>query len=907
MTDVLDARRHAATDRGDYAVHCAPYVLVRATVLGYPAEQPPATAFRAELAALARVEAALAALRPALGDALYASRAGHTEDFHREVVLPLRRALHNGREPRPALLARLADLPGRVPELAHWLTLRQEHAELLAALDGSGPPALVAERVALAALCREPALARAVALTSTDLLRAVQRAGAGAADRRARKEEPGVLRYALRASTKTSPLSWFTAVGWGPLAPGLDGPAGPLDSRGLGDLGEQLGAGPLTPVVKVNRVLVGALTQALLDDPQRRADLPHRITSTARIADGRAVYARSNLHHAGGRYLLSTEEELALPATGPLAFVTEQAEHPIALAELTDRLTAALGGPANRPAAVAFLDRLTGAGLLLPTEPVDPQAAEPLTELVRRLRGRPADAELADRLAEIDHRTETFAATPADRRPAALAELADRWHAVLDLAGRPVAADSVPLSVLSEDVVAPQPLRAAGQLTAADTGALAELTPLAELFDLGNLVRRLALDRFVARYGPGGRCPRVWEFGTELVAAWQDAGRLAALDPRQRAELPAGLAELADLRAEVLAAVAGLRGDRGAGEGAGEVGEVGDLALPVELVRGLGARLPDWAVARPLGYSYFVQRDPAAGLLCVNRVYGGWGRFSSRFLDTLPVEATDAIARQVRRGLGPKARVAQVRPVGGFNANLHPLLVPDEIGPDRRWASIGESELELWHDQAADQLRFRLRATGEPLDVLYAGFLAPVMLPQRLAPLLCDHPHGVVDFQPLLSATALLAPGGRVVRTPRLGYRHLVLQRRRWHLPAAVVGALTAELAADREVPAATAARWRALLGLPEQLFLRPAQAAPEGWTADALLTQLRQPKPQFVDLGNALQLRCLGRWLARHPGGVVLEEALPAPGGRARAGRVVELVVEAYRAGRDRSAGWSG
>ncbi|MGW2994149.1 DUF397 domain-containing protein [Streptomyces sp. NPDC001193] len=27
-----------------------------------------------------------------------------------------------------------------------------------------------------------------------------------------------------------------------------------------------------------------------------------------------------------------------------------------------------------------------------------------------------------------------------------------------------------------------------------------------------------------------------------------------------------------------------------------------------------------------------------------------------------------------------------------------------------------------------------MRATGEPLDVLYLGFLAPVMLPQRLAP-----------------------------------------------------------------------------------------------------------------------------------------------------------------------------
>ncbi|MFE0459267.1 lantibiotic dehydratase [Kitasatospora sp. NPDC058965] len=868
-----------------YSVSSARYALVRATVLRHPAERPGAAAFRTELARLTALTTELAESSPQLGDALYASRSGHSQDFHREVVLPLRRSLHHGRPPRPALLDRLADLPERVPELAGWLTLRRRHAEVLAAAEQAAPTALAADREALSALCREPALARAIALTSTDLLRAVQRAGTGATDRRARKEEPGVLRYALRASTKTSPFSWFTAVGWGPLVPG------PGAGRPAVDLAAQTPAS----VVEANRTLVAALIQALLASPRRRAAVPHRMASSARIADGRAGYARTRPVFAGGRYLTTSEEEVALAAGGPLAFVTEQCRLPSSLDELTRRLGSALGhGEAGAAAAAAFLARLAEADLLVPCEPLDPQGEAPLEQLAQWLRAWPEDAPLVEQISELAVRTGTFADSPAARRPAVLADLTTRWAELLAGAGRPVPEQGAPLTVLAEDVVLPAPIPPDALLSPADTEALRELTPLAELFDLGQVVRRLVRDRFVARYGPGGSCPHIWEFGPEVAHAWEQAWQMANLAPGPA--LPSGLAELAELRAAVRAQVRAANGP-----------EAGDVVLPTAPVRDLGPRLPAWVLERPLSYAYFVQRDADEGLLCVNHVYGGWGRFTSRFLGSLDPAATVEVARQVRRGLGRSARAAQVRPVGGFNANVHPLLVPDEIGPDRRWASIGESELDLVHDRAGDQVRFRLRATGELLDVLYLGFLSPVMLPRRLTALLSDHPHGVVDLRPLLPHRTLPAPGGQVARTPRLTYRHLVLERRRWQLPAEVAGALRAELAADHEVPAATVARWRSLLGLPEQLFLRPAPVAAQRWTADQLVAQLQQPKPQFLDLGSALHLRCLSRWLARHPAGVVLEEALPAPGGRPEESGAVELVAEVFRAGRSREAERSG
>lgn len=132
---------HPTPGADGYRVRSAPYALARATVLAHPAQQPAPAAFRDLLARLHRLDTELALTAAPLCDDLYAARDGHPADFHRDVVLPLRRALHNGREPRPAVLARLGDLPARLPRLAAWLTLRADRDALLTALDAAaGPP-----------------------------------------------------------------------------------------------------------------------------------------------------------------------------------------------------------------------------------------------------------------------------------------------------------------------------------------------------------------------------------------------------------------------------------------------------------------------------------------------------------------------------------------------------------------------------------------------------------------------------------------------------------------------------------------------------------------------------------------------------------------------------------------------
>ncbi|MFE2851543.1 lantibiotic dehydratase [Streptomyces lavendulae] len=884
-------------------VRTAPYALVRATTLSHPAQSPDTASFREGMERLTRLAGESARLLPRLTDALYASRGGHPDSFHRDVVLPLRRALHNGREPRPAVLAGLGDLPERVPLLREWLELRERLASARALQAGSAPAALAAERGVLAAWCREPAFALAASATSADLLAAVERAAAGAEGRRARKEEPGVLRHAVRAATRSSPVSWFTAVGWGPLG---DGPA-PAEGAGS-DWGDGDLLGPTGNHVRTSRSLVAALCEALLADPRRRARLPHRMASAARTAEGRATFARTRGSSAVGRFLVTDEDEVEVVASAPLERVAELCRTPATPAELA----AALAAPQDRAAALGYVDQLVDAGLLVPVPPVGPQDHDPLGVLAAWLRsaggeggadGARTDAALAASLDEIADATGKFGAADPHGRVALLAFLRGRWTALLASAGRALPPDNPVPPVLTEDVVARRPVAAGALFTAADHEALREVAALAELFDLGHLARRALRDRFVARYGRGGVCHPVWDFGKETVRAWEDTVRDAFPGPDEDlTALPTGAAELVRLRAAFEAEVS-------ARTGSPEDPDA-DVVLPPELVGDFAARLPGWAAGRPLSYAHFVQQDAERGLLCVNHTYGGWGRVGSRFLGLLDPEATSTVAREVAGGTGPGSRPVQFRPVHGFNANLQPRFLPDEVvaeehgppgTPDGSRPPIDDRDVELFHDEADDQVRLRLRGTGERLDVLYPGLLVTGLLTTRSAPLVHDHPEGVVSFASLVPRRVTEVPGGQLVRTPRLRHRHVVLRRRRWKLAPGTVTALRGDLAAaGSEVPFEAVARWRALLGVPDQLFLHPPIGAPAdtGGTEEGAPARSAQPKPQFVDLGNALHLRCLDRWLARHPDGLVLEEALPAPGARPRATRAVEVVVETYREG---------
>lgn len=881
FTEGADLRRKALTGRSDEGllddrhhggwmtdtpVTVAPYALVRTVALPAPQPSRVAAEYREHVGRLTALFLQCERTGSELGDLLYDEAGKAAADLRRRVLVPLRRDVHNRRSPRPALRASLGQLPQQIPMLDEWLSARDEIDRITERISALTTPALKADRTVLAALCESEELQRAVAGTSEDLLRAVRRTAAqgGAPDKQSRKSEVTVLRYAMRAVTKTVPLSWFSHVSWGQW-------------RQNG--GGQQGNAVPTATVQVERHTLDTLVQAVLQSPQLRAVLNHQLAPGLRVEEPQVRYTRTAAAGSTQPGMLR-EEQVTLPLTAPLRRVLVEVTRAGALrpGDLAATIAALLPLPPERAelAAAAYVDGLIEQGVLRPQYPFDPQARDIVGEATRWLTGLGC-ADLAAVVAAIGAETQQYAHLPATARPQALARIRSRWSEVFALAGAAPGGRRAPLT---EDVTTPVVAELGVSEGSRALSDLARLGPLFELFDGYSVVRRVTRDRFVARFGAGGSCDSLSEFADVAAEAWQTLA--VAGGPGDSSDRPLGpqVRALLRLRTELAAAVPA-------------AGPDGEVVVPDRVADEAARRRPAWLLDRPVSYGVLVQPVPATGAtrLCVNHVYGGWGRFTSRFLDQLDPSAIEQVSARITTALDGTERVAQIRPVGGFNANLHPLLVEDEISENQRCSTLRPEQLQLVHDIASDQLRLRVTATGELINVLYLGFLMPFVLPVRWMPMLNDLGSGLVDLgRALVPAQDLDTPVGRVRHRPRVRYRDVIVSRARWQLSAELVRAWRAEL--EQAEPAQVAARWRAVLGLPEQVFVCATDS--EAATGlSAVMSFLEQPKSQYVDLGSALHLRRLARTLARYSGSLVIEEALPEP----RAGvRAVEILTETYR-----------
>ncbi|WP_433212984.1 lantibiotic dehydratase [Microtetraspora malaysiensis] len=824
-------------------IEAAPFAVVRRAALPYPDRPAAAEPFRAAVRALTEALRTAASAAPEVADALAASLSDHSTGFHRGVVLPLRRDVHNGRVPRESLLRELGDLPDRVTGLAAWLDAIRDRKNLTALLDAPDGPwqdALDVERAVLAAVCRAEPLRLAVTLTGRDLLHGVDRtaAHAGRPDKRARKAEPTVLRYALRATSKTSPLSWYTMVGlgWWDAAPETP-PAAPVAA------------------VQANRVLVSRLMAALL----REAQCPHRLAPGLR-EDGEQVRFYRDVPLSDSSHLYGMTEELVeVGLTGPIRFLIERLRDvPDGLTpgDLAAALAAHIQSADADAMATRYVRKMVEVGLLVPAWPVHTQDPDILHSLAHWCREQDL-TEVAARLTAIRDETRAFTGLPPAGRRDSLEALVGEWR----LLGERTGADLTGAPVLTEDVTLPAPLGLHARHGRDGVPALTRITPLLMLYDHHLSMRHLMAETFTARYGAGGRAP-LTDGATMMSEVWRD---LVQGDPRERRE-PEDMRSARETVAGIIAAANGP--------------EAADVVIPEEAVTAARDLLPGWALARPAAYSVFAQ--PLPGGLAINHIYAGFARFTSRFLPHLDPSASTAVAGWLRHLLGED--VAQFRPLMGFNANLHPLVLPEEVGEDPRWAGLTLDELEMVHDEDTGLVRIRHRGTGRDLSVLYLGFLVPFVLPYRTAPLTGDLNCGF----PALTRFVTKNTVDGVTASGRLTYDGVVLHRRRWAFDDVAAARLREQWATRH--PAVAAAHLRADHGLPEHVFIEAGGSAA---SLEGFLNRLRAAKPQYVDLGNALHLRCLPTYLARYPQEPAFVEALPVPGAAGDGEPVTELIIE--------------
>ncbi|MEV7611460.1 lantibiotic dehydratase [Streptomyces sp. NPDC089799] len=740
-----------------------------------------------------------------------------------------------------------------VPAVADWQAAADAYRTLLEQVAHDRAAAAAHERHALSLLCAEEELASSVELISPHLGAAVRRYAdsGGEATRADRKSEPRITAYALRAMTRTSPRSRFTAVA---LSAAQDGPAAGPGAPAAA----RWATAPPTVALRTVEVQRGALLSAL--EPAPRPGLPVRLAPLLPAAPGELAFmAITPAHPRPRKVTLRRAPELT-----ELTAVARFGVH--AWEDVAGRLAEALDCPASR--AEQVMRAALRAGLLGSALPVDDQDPNFLTachdalpEVMVGETGaevEPGALALVDGaghgglravVAELAGATALLAADTVAARPA----LHARFRAA---ASRLPHADAL-APQLYEDAVAVLPPLPGSE--ASPAAAAAALLPVLGAFDLKADLR---IGLRAAVRARGGTVRLVAE--AENLAA--DAARLATsaaagdtgapLDPDSRA----AMVGLWTFRRRVLADLADLF------EAALAAGDGVDAVIEDEHLAAWAAALPEQLHAD--GSSYALMAQYADGRWAANGWFGGYGATSSRFLEADSAAggaATAGLRARLRRVLGPA--VAEDRAAHGFNTGCHPPLLDREMTA-RDWAGT-----VLVDEGPAGRLRLRTPRGLRPITVGSTRWdLMPA--PSRIA--LWLQGGGVIACAYDHVFRERARPGAGVIAVPRLRHGNLVLQRRRWYLPDAEVLTGTCRGSVD---DLHRLVRLRAEHGVPARFFVKqlPEWERGEALVPDVTSRPVSQPKPRYVDTAGVLGLASFAKDAAdfTHP---YLEECLPGP-----------------------------
>ncbi|MEV6737212.1 lantibiotic dehydratase [Streptomyces sp. NPDC051104] len=680
------------------------------------------------------------------------------------------------------------------------------------------------ERQALAVLCADGHFASSVDIVSGDLGRAVRRYAehGGEVDRADRKSEARIAAYALRAMTRTSPRARFTAVSLG-LMDAADATQEAV--RGW----EAEAPAVVARAVEVQR---GALLVATQPD----TDAPDHVRLAPLLPTDEARLAFLAVNRDGGR-----PRRVAVrqgPEVACLMEVCRYGAHP--WTQVRMRLAERLDCAPSR--AEQVMGAALRSGLLVPALAVDEQQPGFLTACAAAI--APDDPRRA-LVADLAVMADRLACDDATTRPEAMEQLRSA------MARLPHAA-AVGMQVYEDTLASsPPPPRPRTALA-----AMAELLPALSVFDLKTDLR-LALQAVTRR--AGGRVPLLEQ--AERLAA--EAARLVTAASGGQpeiddAEIRKAFEELWDVRRAVLTDLA---------DCFGRVGNATEARLDEDTVRRWNRSVPAWARCDTASYGVMMQHGD--GLWVCNNIYGGLGATYARFLhlDASAGRATAHLRARLRNHFG--AGVAEDRHAHGFNTGVHPRLLDEVMGP-QDWA-----DATLVDEKGPGRLRLETRRALRPVVVTSTRWDL-LAAPSRIA--LWLQGGGLIScaFDQFHRAARRSDASGGVLAVPRLRYRDVVLQRRRWYLPD--LTPLT-DAARGAEPDLRRLAETMARHGMPRQLFCKdlPPWHDEENPVPDLTVRPAALTKPQYVDTASALTLRSLAK-TAREFTRPFVEECQPVP-----------------------------
>lgn len=633
----------------------------------------------------------------------------------------------------------------------------------------------------------QPGFAPALALAAPDWVRHGRPAQAvpdrGALDQRNLRT---LYSYVSRAAVKTSPFSRLTTVG----------------------IAGSTGSG------RAHSYPATALAFLALQVAARDPELAGRIAfETALVRPGD--------ENATAGYLLHGEPV----ALGGVCWRLDQAveaEHAVPWLRSLNAVV-----PAELPP--ARLRRLLDAGLIRAVPPWR-RDEEPLSGLTRQLGAAPST--LLDEIAAVRLAGQGVAdaATPARvQAVTTVRTIAERWR---DRAGLDLFRTG---ELLFEDVETDLALPEVCTESVRDD--LRELGRRIRPYVFRSHLYDVLVDRFVAEYGPGGRCTDALGFLMRLAVTGDGN---TVLDGAYRDDL----------------LTRGRCSDR--------------AGLPV----GPSSAPPAAAVLFQLAADHPQSLRTGRYQLVVNQFNPGTGGLLSRFGGLLGPAFTQPLREHLAAGW-PQARPHEVIDWTECNTAqsrsgrlFPPLVLPYEV-PDP--AGLPLTSTTLVHDRVDGTLTL-YGPDGVPVGLPYLGIVPPHLHPplSRLLLVLADP---WINGSPLSDYT--LPSGLRderqddVIAIARAGFGRVVTRRRAWVVPvAALPRPSTGESDADLVERADT---WRRRHEIPTEVFCHQLVDLVDGPGAER--------KPMWASLASAMSLTVLAQWLAPETRHVRLVETLPARG----------------------------
>lgn len=314
--------------------------------------------------------------------------------------------------------------------------------------------------------------------------------------------------------------------------------------------------------------------------------------------------------------------------------------------------------------------------------------------------------------------------------------------------------------------------------------------------------------------------------------------------------------------------------------------ELGDpVMLNDAFIDSFAEQIPEEVRRRSTSYTVIGQssgRAPGEQFV-LNRLYSGRSMLMSRFMRGQSPERVRRVSRYLDQ-LAQGAKVTEIPGVFGFNANLHPCFADRELAIDGRLSNyrntnkLSLSKLFMRYDEHLDKIIF-VSPEGQDLSLHYFGFLNLMILP-NIHQLL-----GRTDLQGLILDLwrelyfAGFIPQNRTSVIPRVTYGNTVISRRSQFIPS---GILPSPSLSDADF-------FRAFhillhgMGESSHLYVRLIATRndfiPGDGEAPSNIGAGTDFKPAYLNLDVPLSLNSLKRRLLRRRRSILIQEALPALG----------------------------